>query len=607
MLQNNFTRSIPNKLFESKTLLELSLSSNGLTCQIPASIGRLSGLQRLQLDNNLFTGSIPPLIGKLKNLTILSLHGNRLSGEIPSELFDCMSLVALYLGSNKLTGSIPSSISLLTQLNNLVLSNNQLTGEIPDSICNGYSAVVNYPYSEFYQHYGVLDISYNNLIGQIPSDMRKCMVLKKLRLQVKGKRVGPDFKGPDLAGLVEGPGRTGPISNKLFESKTLLELSLSSNGLTCQIPASIGRLSGLQRFQLDNNLFTGSIPPLIGKLKNLTILSLYGNRLSGEISYDLFDCMTLVALYLGSNELTGSIPSSISLLTQLNNLVLSNNRLTGEIPDSICNGYSAIANYPYLELYQHYGVLDISYNSLIGHIPSGMRKCMVLKELRLQGNMLTGALPSELFELANLTYIDLSFNSLTGELQLFPFKKLQGTIEETFKKCRNLTDLILSGNKLSREIPGYLSELPLDTLEMLQNNFTGPIPNKLFKSKTLLELSLSSNGLTCQISASIGRLSCLQRLKLDNNLFTGSIPSLIEEKAKEIKEKLKKFTFEALDISPLAFSLAISVRTPCFTLCCRPRAEPCDVLAHIAPVPPSFHDSPTKFNQAHPLQSEANF
>ncbi|KAM3364210.1 hypothetical protein ACQJBY_014497 [Aegilops geniculata] len=102
----------------------------------------------------------------------------------------------------------------------------------------------------------------------------------------------------------------------------------------------------------------------------------------------------LVNLDLSSNSLTGHIPEGISLLIGLTNLNLSSNQLMGEIPNQI-------GDLKYLES------LDLSYNALSGAIPSSLSALTSLSHLNLSYNNLSGAIPSgpQLQILDNQMYI----------------------------------------------------------------------------------------------------------------------------------------------------------------------------------------------------------
>jgi hypothetical protein len=60
--------------------------------------------------------------------------------------------------------------------------------------------------------------------------------------------------------------------------------------------------------------------------------------------------------------------------------------------------------------------LDLSYNHLIGQIPTAITKCSMLMLVNLQGNLPNGSIPWELGQLTNLTTIEMSFNGLVGPM-----------------------------------------------------------------------------------------------------------------------------------------------------------------------------------------------
>ncbi|XP_078433770.1 uncharacterized protein LOC144705111 [Wolffia australiana] len=354
--QNNFTGGLPSKLLSSPTLLELSLGGNNLSGEIPYSEN--SSLQRLQLDDNSFQGPIPASLGKLRNLTNLSVRRNRLSGAIPAELFDCARLVALDLGENLLSGPIPKAISKLKRLDNLVLSGNRLSGEIPGEVCGGFRQTAP-PDSEFAQHYGVLDLSFNRLSGPIPAAIQNCAVVVELRLQSN-----------DLTGGV--PPELGRLANLTF-------LDLSSNRLTGRL--TLPALGNLQGLLLSENRLSGSIPGSIAAaMPNLVKLNLSMNDLSGELPPAVFAIRTLTHLDISSNSISGPItlPDGISPeTTSLLAFNASNNLLSGGLT---LTGLSSLS------------VLDLHDNRLSGRVPS-LASLPSLTFLDLTGNRLAAVRP----------------------------------------------------------------------------------------------------------------------------------------------------------------------------------------------------------------------
>ncbi|XP_034606329.1 uncharacterized protein [Setaria viridis] len=80
-----------------------------------------------------------------------------------------------------------------------------------------------------------------------------------------------------------------------------------------------------------NNL-TGQIPQGISALVALKSLNVSWNHLSGRIPNNIGDLKALESLDLSHNELSGEIPSSISALTSLASFNLSYNNLSRTIP-----------------------------------------------------------------------------------------------------------------------------------------------------------------------------------------------------------------------------------------------------------------------------------
>ena len=64
---------------------------------------------------------------------------------------------------------------------------------------------------------------------------------------------------------------------------------------------------------LSGNRLSGEIPSELGSLFNLELLSFYSNQLSGEIPPELGNLVNLDTLWLEGNQLSGCVPASLSL------------------------------------------------------------------------------------------------------------------------------------------------------------------------------------------------------------------------------------------------------------------------------------------------------
>ena len=69
----------------------------------------------------------------------------------------------------------------------------------------------------------------------------------------------------------------------------VVELDLSFNALSGEIPPELGSLSNLKWLRLFDNALSGEIPAELGSLSKLTELLLYGNELSGCVPSSLED------------------------------------------------------------------------------------------------------------------------------------------------------------------------------------------------------------------------------------------------------------------------------------------------------------------------------
>ncbi|CAE6044774.1 unnamed protein product [Arabidopsis arenosa] len=137
-------------------VISLVLFGKSLSGYIPSELGLLNSLNRLDLAHNNFSKTVPVRLFEATKLRYIDLSHNSLSGPIPAQIKSMKSLNHLDISSNHLNGSLPESLTELESLvGTLNLSFNQFTGEIPPS------------YGRFPVHVS-LDFSHNNLTGKVP-------------------------------------------------------------------------------------------------------------------------------------------------------------------------------------------------------------------------------------------------------------------------------------------------------------------------------------------------------------------------------------------------------------------------------------------------------
>ncbi|KAG7579923.1 Serine-threonine/tyrosine-protein kinase catalytic domain [Arabidopsis thaliana x Arabidopsis arenosa] len=157
-----------------------------------------------------------------------------------------------------------------------------------------------------------------------------------------------------------------------------------------------------------------------------TIILISAN-LGGELGVGLNMFTSLKAMDFSNNHIGGSIPSTLP--DSLQNLFLSGNKFTGTIPESL----------------------------------SSLKSLSVMS---LNNNLLSGKIPDVFQDLGLMINLDLSSNNLSGPLP------------PSMQNLSTLTSLLLQNNHLSGELD-VLQDLPLKDLNVENNLFNGPIPEKL--------------------------------------------------------------------------------------------------------------------------------
>ncbi|XXG83357.1 hypothetical protein AAC387_Pa10g1133 [Persea americana] len=255
-------------------------------------------------------------------------------------------------------------------------------------------------------------------------------------------------------------------SNKVV-ALNLGDPTAGSPGLTGRLDPAIGKLSALTELSLVPGRVIGRLPETLSQCKNLRFLAVSRNFLSGEIPASLSDLRSLRTLDLSYNLLSGPIPPRMGEIATLSNLILCHNRLSGGVPPLISSSLTR---------------LDLKHNDLSG-VLSDRSLPSSLQYLSLSSNRLTGSVDRVLDRLDRLNYLDLSMNRFTGS------------------------------------IPGSVFNLPISSLQLQRNLFSGPV--RPLDQVTIPTVDLSYNRLSGEISP---LLSTVQNLYMNNNKFSGQVP-----------------------------------------------------------------------------------
>ncbi|KAL6203847.1 hypothetical protein ACLB2K_027546 [Fragaria x ananassa] len=387
----------------------------------------------------------------------------------------------------------------------------------------------------------VFRAGYNNLSGSLPEDIYKAAKLEEVAMPRNS--------------LV------GVISVRILNLTNLAILDLSVNQVSGVLPLNFGNLAKLKFLLLHWNNIGGSLPPSLmnctslielnlsgnefhgdisilnfSKLRQLARLDLFSNNLNGSFPMSLYSCKSLKAVRLGLNDMQGEIQPEILSLRSLSFLSLSYSRLSNIIKAmnilrhsesliflSLAFSYEADEESPAdfgmadFDGFQNLRFLSLGGCNLVGEIPAWLSKLKNLAVLSLYKNKLTGPVPSQLGTLPRLFYLHLGSNRIVGE---FP------------KQLLRLPMLVSESNQTADSDDAHL-ELPvitypnrdcLQSLELNNNNFTGDIPTQISNLKELNVLQLSKNHLSGKIPSSLTSLNFLSNLNVSYNNLEGQIP-----------------------------------------------------------------------------------
>ncbi|KAK7829696.1 phytosulfokine receptor 1 [Quercus suber] len=144
-------------------------------------------------------------------------------------------------------------------------------------------------------------------------------------------------------------------------------------------------------------------------------------------------------------------------------------------------------------------LLDLSWNHLVGSVPSWFGKFESLFYLDLSINSLQGEIPKSLTVLQSLISGNITIEEPDSSFQLSLAQ--QGGPTLTYRQISSFRPTLdLSYNNLQGPIwPDFWNLKRLHVLNLKENNLSGPIPNNLSGMRDLEKLDLSHNKLSGEI------------------------------------------------------------------------------------------------------------
>ncbi|MEQ8473539.1 MAG: FG-GAP-like repeat-containing protein [Marinoscillum sp.] len=327
---------VPATVFDLVNLSSLRLEGieSGV---IPAEIGNLTELYDLNIG---YMGleSLPVEMGSLTNLTYFYGYGNNLTS-LP-DLSSSTGLRAIYLWNNMISGSISDffvfdslqyldvygnnfegtfdGIGNLTILETIYAGENQISGFIPEEISN--CTLIR----DFILH--------DNLLEGVPTSLFELPNITYLNLD-RNQIVGfPATAGTSsLQSLLMQGNQLETIPAEIGGFPGLLQLDLSLNNISGDLPTELGQNTSLQYLLLYRNSFTGNIPTEWGSLSELRVIDLSDNQLSGDVPAVMSNWINLEELIIPRNNFI-SLPTGTNNLEYLRRLSIEGNGMV-DLPD----------------------------------------------------------------------------------------------------------------------------------------------------------------------------------------------------------------------------------------------------------------------------------
>jgi len=563
----------------------IDLTGNNLVGTIAPELSQLQYLESFVVADNVLSGELPISIGSMPKLRTLDISNNKLNviGQLPASLtLDRLKVSSNYLNYNSLeiNASIPNIeyYPQKTLVETIMIQGGQSLTITFDA--GGYNTFYEWKKgtNSLYDFDNVLIINDADLTneGQYTCVAKNGLVMQsgfKLEKIFNIDVIEAPVKEADKAALIALYNATNGANwnmnwNLSEDVRTwygvvvdikgqVVEINLSGNNLSGQLPAELGNLTMLTSLNLGNNNITGSVPNELASLSNLQTLILKNNLITSlpDIRFVKLNQLDVSSNDLAFNSLATHIgienflyvPQNLHIYTFS---IQGGDNLTLNVP-----GFQA---YNYYEWYQNdnylfneeskYDIIDAKQED------NGIFSCVVT-------NTFVPTLELEYRFIVQVTQRDIViddynalialYNATNGQNWIYtwdlsrPVKEwkgveldysgkvtkidlsnnmLKGYLPTEIGNLSRLHCLRLSNNLIGGTIPNSIGNLiQLDTLMLNKNMLSGAIPDEINNLEFLYVLYLNNNELTT-LPATISGLYNLEKLYLNNNRFETSIP-----------------------------------------------------------------------------------
>ena len=265
--------------------------------------------------------------------------------------------------------------------------------------------------------------------------------------------------------------------------------------------------------------------------KRVVNINLYNNNLIGSLPLSLGRIASLDSLELTKNQLSGNIPASLGLLSKLIYLDLSYNNYTFTGLEQLSTFFSGNNLITFYDFGQANVPIQKKGNTL--SVSMGGTLKAISFTWMLNGNALSINFGDSTFTLsAPGIYSVIAFDSLANQFLYSSSDTV--LINANSSDSLALVDLYNSTNGLNWQNNSSWLQAPLSTwsgivldfsgkvvsINLTFNNLTGKLPNSLGNMSNLKQLQLENNHLIGNVPVSLASLKSLTNLDVSNNYYT---------------------------------------------------------------------------------------
>jgi len=519
ILQNNNITELPESFERLMYLLKLDVGNNQIT-QIPHTLINMPYLSVLNLANNQIW-ELPEDFGRLAySLTTINVANNKLD-KLPASIGNLTRCTEMNFANNKIY-ELPVTMSGCRRLETLNVSNNQI--QFCDVLKEmsfllwldmSSNSIENFPEADL-ANLEYLDLSRNKL-DTMPEKLKAMKMLKRFHMAHNGVTRLLDELGEGQ--LIEEIDLSynnleGDITFDFQKIRMIQKLNLAHNEIKSLNPTII-KMEYLRELNLSHNKFV-TLQRLPKTIRKLDVSSNdwkldephYESHRNTYLLAIMADLTTLTHLSMASCGLE-EVPKVVQAYLDLKEVNMSENAIA-EVNGSIFNQFRYVSRLDLsknklesmpkqVRSLQHLLHLDLSENKLTS-FTTDLTILRALRFLNLSKNEIN-VMPDDFGEMVSLRELNLSHN----QIECLPCKKVD--------VLSSLRELSASNNRISA-IPLEYEHLRIQHIDVSFNRIRD-LPG-LRNFKTVRTLNLSDNIIET-VPESVEKMSMLKRLDVSGN------------------------------------------------------------------------------------------